>query len=257
MLTCNKTDKMVVDAPNSNGPFQPVALMHFRGTYGRIILPVRPSDTERESCVFICSRSPSLPIGQFVSIPSAICVPSFWKQPCYIRIANAVVVFCCETRTLRKNLVLLVSYAACPSPSQSSDVKGSDVIEQLRLFSFIFRDINRNIRPRQQCVQVSLQADVMGSFCVVVFPSVHTPVLCTNWPRCESCRRPLCSKQTLSPFPHPYTFVSYVFAQANEHRVCVFSNNLSPSCLFFPMALVFLCYNTGLGLIMSAQCTLS
>uniref|UniRef100_A0A674NN96 Serine/threonine protein phosphatase 2A regulatory subunit n=1 Tax=Takifugu rubripes TaxID=31033 RepID=A0A674NN96_TAKRU len=30
MLTCNKTDKMVVDAPNSNGPFQPVALMHFR-----------------------------------------------------------------------------------------------------------------------------------------------------------------------------------------------------------------------------------
>uniref|UniRef100_A0A8C6LE12 Serine/threonine protein phosphatase 2A regulatory subunit n=1 Tax=Nothobranchius furzeri TaxID=105023 RepID=A0A8C6LE12_NOTFU len=31
MLTCNKPeDRMVVDAPNSNGPFQPVALMHFR-----------------------------------------------------------------------------------------------------------------------------------------------------------------------------------------------------------------------------------
>uniref|UniRef100_A0A671TV18 Serine/threonine protein phosphatase 2A regulatory subunit n=1 Tax=Sparus aurata TaxID=8175 RepID=A0A671TV18_SPAAU len=31
MLTCNKSgDRMVVDAPNSNGPFQPVALMHFR-----------------------------------------------------------------------------------------------------------------------------------------------------------------------------------------------------------------------------------
>lgn len=57
MLTCNKTDKMVVDAPNSNGPFQPVALMHFRGTYGRIILPVRPSDTERESGA-VCSSAP-------------------------------------------------------------------------------------------------------------------------------------------------------------------------------------------------------
>uniref|UniRef100_A0A8C8JNM5 Serine/threonine protein phosphatase 2A regulatory subunit n=1 Tax=Oncorhynchus tshawytscha TaxID=74940 RepID=A0A8C8JNM5_ONCTS len=31
MLTCNKAGiRMVVDAPNSNGPFQPVALMHFR-----------------------------------------------------------------------------------------------------------------------------------------------------------------------------------------------------------------------------------
>ncbi|CAI5696355.1 serine/threonine-protein phosphatase 2A 56 kDa regulatory subunit gamma isoform isoform X2 [Oreochromis niloticus] len=31
MLTCNKSgDRMVVDAPNSNGPFQPVALVHFR-----------------------------------------------------------------------------------------------------------------------------------------------------------------------------------------------------------------------------------
>uniref|UniRef100_A0A3P8TN25 Serine/threonine protein phosphatase 2A regulatory subunit n=1 Tax=Amphiprion percula TaxID=161767 RepID=A0A3P8TN25_AMPPE len=31
MLTCNKSgDRMVMDAPNSNGPFQPVALMHFR-----------------------------------------------------------------------------------------------------------------------------------------------------------------------------------------------------------------------------------
>lgn len=54
MLTCNKTDKMVVDAPNSNGPFQPVALMHFRGTYRRIILPVRPSDRKRaELCVHL------------------------------------------------------------------------------------------------------------------------------------------------------------------------------------------------------------
>lgn len=31
---------MVVDAPNSNGPFQPVALVHFRGMEGQIILPV-------------------------------------------------------------------------------------------------------------------------------------------------------------------------------------------------------------------------
>lgn len=54
MLTCNKTDKMVVDAPNSNGPFQPVALMHFRGTYSRIIVPVRPSDRKRaELCVHL------------------------------------------------------------------------------------------------------------------------------------------------------------------------------------------------------------
>ncbi|KAG9344799.1 hypothetical protein JZ751_010486 [Albula glossodonta] len=31
MLTCNVTgSEMVVDAPSSNGPFQPVALMHFR-----------------------------------------------------------------------------------------------------------------------------------------------------------------------------------------------------------------------------------
>ncbi|XP_041827642.1 serine/threonine-protein phosphatase 2A 56 kDa regulatory subunit gamma isoform isoform X1 [Melanotaenia boesemani] len=31
MLTCSKSeDRMVVDAPNSNGPFQPVALLHFR-----------------------------------------------------------------------------------------------------------------------------------------------------------------------------------------------------------------------------------
>lgn len=57
MLTCNKTDKMVVDAPNTNGPFQPVALMHFRGTYGRFILPVRPSDRERESGA-VCSFAP-------------------------------------------------------------------------------------------------------------------------------------------------------------------------------------------------------
>lgn len=57
MLTCNKTDKMVVDAPNSNGPFQPVALMHFRGTYGRIVLPVRPSGKERESGA-VCSSAP-------------------------------------------------------------------------------------------------------------------------------------------------------------------------------------------------------
>lgn len=54
--------------------------------------------------------------------------------------------YCCEMRTLRKNLVLLVSCVACPSPSQPSDVKGSDVIEKLRLFSLVFLDINRNIR---------------------------------------------------------------------------------------------------------------
>ncbi|PNI97267.1 PPP2R5C isoform 20 [Pan troglodytes] len=33
MLTCNKAgSRMVVDAANSNGPFQPVALLHIRGT---------------------------------------------------------------------------------------------------------------------------------------------------------------------------------------------------------------------------------
>ena len=32
MLTCNKAgSRMVVDAANSNGPFQPVALLHIRG----------------------------------------------------------------------------------------------------------------------------------------------------------------------------------------------------------------------------------
>ncbi|PNI97271.1 PPP2R5C isoform 27 [Pan troglodytes] len=31
MLTCNKAgSRMVVDAANSNGPFQPVALLHIR-----------------------------------------------------------------------------------------------------------------------------------------------------------------------------------------------------------------------------------
>lgn len=32
MWTCNKAgSRMVVDAANSNGPFQPVALLHIRG----------------------------------------------------------------------------------------------------------------------------------------------------------------------------------------------------------------------------------
>lgn len=32
MLTCNKAGSgMVVDAASSNGPFQPVALLHIRG----------------------------------------------------------------------------------------------------------------------------------------------------------------------------------------------------------------------------------
>lgn len=32
MLACTRaTSGMVLDAPSSNGPFQPVALMHFRG----------------------------------------------------------------------------------------------------------------------------------------------------------------------------------------------------------------------------------
>ncbi|KTF87994.1 hypothetical protein cypCar_00042535 [Cyprinus carpio] len=32
MLTCSKEEaRMVLDAPSANGPFQPVALMHFRG----------------------------------------------------------------------------------------------------------------------------------------------------------------------------------------------------------------------------------
>ncbi|KAB0348305.1 hypothetical protein FD755_019048 [Muntiacus reevesi] len=41
MLTCNKAgSRMVVDAANSNGPFQPVALLHIReagGTPGQVV----------------------------------------------------------------------------------------------------------------------------------------------------------------------------------------------------------------------------
>lgn len=66
---------MVVDAPNSNGPFQPVALMHFRGTYGRIILPVRPSDRKRaELCVHLLPFPFTDYRVVFVSIRLAICV---------------------------------------------------------------------------------------------------------------------------------------------------------------------------------------
>lgn len=43
MLTCNRAgSRMVVDAANSNGPFQPVALLHIRGESWRIATP-RPA----------------------------------------------------------------------------------------------------------------------------------------------------------------------------------------------------------------------
>ncbi|TNN27284.1 hypothetical protein EYF80_062572 [Liparis tanakae] len=54
---------MVVDAPNSNGPFQPVALMHFRGTYGRVFLPVLSSGVRGESEP--CRRAP-VPLRRLV-----------------------------------------------------------------------------------------------------------------------------------------------------------------------------------------------
>ena len=58
MLTCNKSDRMVVDAPNSNGPFQPVALMHFRGTYGRLILPAFPRELRGARGSSLCCCAP-------------------------------------------------------------------------------------------------------------------------------------------------------------------------------------------------------
>uniref|UniRef100_A0A2K6TK86 Protein phosphatase 2 regulatory subunit B'gamma n=1 Tax=Saimiri boliviensis boliviensis TaxID=39432 RepID=A0A2K6TK86_SAIBB len=49
MLTCNKAgSRMVVDAANSNGPFQPVALLHIRGKF--------------ETCVY---RGPTFHIHEF------------------------------------------------------------------------------------------------------------------------------------------------------------------------------------------------
>uniref|UniRef100_A0AAR2L902 Serine/threonine protein phosphatase 2A regulatory subunit n=1 Tax=Pygocentrus nattereri TaxID=42514 RepID=A0AAR2L902_PYGNA len=59
MLTCNKTgNRMVVDAPNSNGPFQPVALMHFRD--------VSPAEQEK---LFIQKLRQCCVLFDFVSDP--------------------------------------------------------------------------------------------------------------------------------------------------------------------------------------------
>ncbi|XP_030627069.1 serine/threonine-protein phosphatase 2A 56 kDa regulatory subunit gamma isoform isoform X4 [Chanos chanos] len=59
MLTCNKAgNRMVVDAPNCNGPFQPVALMHFRD--------VAPAEQER---LFIQKLRQCCVLFDFVSDP--------------------------------------------------------------------------------------------------------------------------------------------------------------------------------------------
>lgn len=51
---------MVVDAPNSNGPFQPVALMHFRGMCRDIFLPVLSRGIGERELVLLCSGSISV-----------------------------------------------------------------------------------------------------------------------------------------------------------------------------------------------------
>lgn len=51
MLTCNKAgSRMIMDAVNTNGPFLPVALMHFRG---ECFFP--PVLSVRIECCHICS----------------------------------------------------------------------------------------------------------------------------------------------------------------------------------------------------------
>uniref|UniRef100_A0A8C9G4R2 Uncharacterized protein n=1 Tax=Pavo cristatus TaxID=9049 RepID=A0A8C9G4R2_PAVCR len=60
MLTCNRAgSRMVVDAANSNGPFQPVALLHIRGESWRIATP-RPAPGRCGSSGFtaFCCNSP-------------------------------------------------------------------------------------------------------------------------------------------------------------------------------------------------------
>ncbi|XP_016067704.1 PREDICTED: serine/threonine-protein phosphatase 2A 56 kDa regulatory subunit gamma isoform isoform X1 [Miniopterus natalensis] len=58
MLTCNKAGRMVVDAANSNGPFQPVALLHIRD--------VPPADQEK---LFIQKLRQCCVLFDFVSDP--------------------------------------------------------------------------------------------------------------------------------------------------------------------------------------------
>uniref|UniRef100_A0A8B9XIA6 Serine/threonine-protein phosphatase 2A 56 kDa regulatory subunit n=1 Tax=Bos mutus grunniens TaxID=30521 RepID=A0A8B9XIA6_BOSMU len=69
MLTCNKAgSRMVVDAASSNGPFQPVALLHIRGVQSAVQLEpdVPPADQEK---LFIQKLRQCCVLFDFVSDP--------------------------------------------------------------------------------------------------------------------------------------------------------------------------------------------
>lgn len=67
---------MVVEAPNSNGPFQPVALMHFRGTYGRLFSSCIVLGNEgTEGAVLPCSGAPP-PVSPRSLLRDRVAVPA-------------------------------------------------------------------------------------------------------------------------------------------------------------------------------------
>lgn len=69
---------MVVDAPNSNGPFQPVALMHFRGRLNTFYCHLFEPEGD---------LSPLLS-SHFLSLPCLVWAACF-KAVCYLE-ANVI-----------------------------------------------------------------------------------------------------------------------------------------------------------------------
>lgn len=109
----------------------------------------RERERERGSCVLLCSCSPPLVTAWLVSIQppwETIIVRVVWRAALLCVKGEPSDCYSCGLRTflwargatLKKNLVLLASLLSLPiPPRQASDVKGSEVIAQGRVFSHL------------------------------------------------------------------------------------------------------------------------